>query len=62
MSLLVFTGASQFAAVGIVSTGNEPLSALGAVLLLAAPKGVYSLSMADTPPTNRVKRLIAAQQ
>jgi 4-azaleucine resistance transporter AzlC len=61
MSLLVFTGASQFAAVGTVSAGGEPLSALGTALLLAARNGVYSLSIAEILPTNRLKRLIAAQ-
>jgi 4-azaleucine resistance transporter AzlC len=61
MSLLVFTGASQFAAIGIVSSGGEPLSALGTALLLAARNGVYSLSIAETLPTNGLKRLIAAQ-
>lgn len=61
MSLLVFTGASQFAAVGIISSGGEPLSALGTALLLAARNGVYALSIAETLPTNRLKRLIAAQ-
>lgn len=61
MSLLVFTGASQFAAVGIASSGGEPLSALGTALLLAARNGVYSLSIAETLPTNGLKRLIAAQ-
>ena len=61
MSLLVFTGASQFAAVGIASSGGEPLSALGTALLLAARNGVYSLSIAQTLPTNGLKRLIAAQ-
>ena len=61
MSLLVFTGASQFAAVGIASSGGEPLSALGTALLLAARNGVYSLSIAETLPANGLKRLIAAQ-
>jgi 4-azaleucine resistance transporter AzlC len=61
MSLLVFTGASQFAAVGIVSSGGEPLSALGTALLLAARNGVYSLTIAETLPRNGLKRLIAAQ-
>ena len=61
MSLLVFTGGSQFAAVGIASSGGEPLSALGTALLLAARNGVYSLSIAETLPANGLKRLIAAQ-
>jgi 4-azaleucine resistance transporter AzlC len=61
MSLLVFTGASQFAALGIVSSGGDPLSALGTALLLAARNGVYALSISEVLPTNRVRRLAAAQ-
>ena len=36
LSLFVFTGASQFAAVGVVNAGGEPLTALGTALLLRA--------------------------
>jgi predicted branched-subunit amino acid permease len=36
MSLLVFTGASQFAAVGIIGAGGSPFAALGSALLLAS--------------------------
>ncbi len=61
MSLLMFTGASQFAAVGVVSTGGDPMSALGAALLLAARNGAYALSMSEVMPSGRGSRLIAAQ-
>ena len=61
MSLLMFTGASQFAAVGVLSTGGDPISALGAALLLAARNGAYALSMSRVMPSGRGSRLIAAQ-
>jgi 4-azaleucine resistance transporter AzlC len=44
-SLLVFTGASQFAAVGIVASGGSPLSALASALMLASRNGIYGLAL-----------------
>lgn len=41
MSLLVFTGASQFAAVGIVAGGGAIATALGSALLLGARNALY---------------------
>ena len=41
MSLLVFTGASQFSAVSVVAAGGSTAAALGGALLLAARNGVY---------------------
>ena len=41
MSLLVFTGASQFAAVGIVGAGGSGAAAIGSALLLAARNTLY---------------------
>ncbi len=45
MSLLVFTGASQFAAVGVVAAGGSPATAIGSALLLAARNGFYAMTM-----------------
>ena len=61
MSLLVFTGASQFAAVGVLSSGGSPLAALGSALLLAARNAVYGLAMSRVLPEGRLRRLVAAQ-
>jgi len=44
-SLLVFTGASQFAAVGIVASGGSPFSALASALMLASRNGIYGLAL-----------------
>ena len=41
MSLLVFTGASQFAAVGVIGAGGTGLAALGSALLLASRNTLY---------------------
>ena len=45
MSLLVFTGASQFAAVAVVGAGGSTPAALGGALLLAARNGAYALAV-----------------
>ena len=45
MSLLVFTGASQFAVVGVLGAGGGVLAALAPALLLAARNGLYGLSL-----------------
>jgi 4-azaleucine resistance transporter AzlC len=46
LSLLVFTGASQFAAVSVIGRGGSGVAAIGGALLLAARNGVYGLTMA----------------
>lgn len=61
MSLLTFTGASQFAAVGVVAAGGGPLTALGSALLLAARNGVYGLALSPTLSGGTVRRLVASQ-
>ena len=61
LSLFVFTGASQFAAVGVVNAGGEPLTALGTALLLGARNGVYGLSVGRILPVGKFKRLLGAQ-
>lgn len=45
MSLLVFTGASQFAVVGVVAAGGGVAAALAPALLLAARNGIYGLAL-----------------
>ena len=61
MSLLVFTGASQFAAVGIVAVGGTGAAAVGSALLLAARNGVYGLALAQILEGPLPRRLLAAQ-
>lgn len=61
MSLLVFTGASQFAAVGIIGAGGSPVAAIGSALLLAARNGVYGIAMSRVLTGSRARRLVAAQ-
>jgi 4-azaleucine resistance transporter AzlC len=61
MSLLVFTGASQFSAVSVIAAGGSTAAALGGALLLAARNGVYGLSMSGIIRGHVGARLIAAQ-
>jgi 4-azaleucine resistance transporter AzlC len=61
MSLLVFTGASQFAAVGVVGAGGAPVSAIGTALLLAARNTAYALTISRLLPRRVLPRLAAAQ-
>lgn len=46
MSLLVFTGASQFAFIGVIANGGSVLAAIVPALLLAGRNGLYGLSLA----------------
>lgn len=47
MSLLVFTGASQFAAVSVIDSGGSPVSAVGGALLLSARNMLYGMRLSD---------------
>ena len=60
MSLLVFTGASQFSAVSVVDSGGSTASALGSAMLLAARNGVYGLTMSRDLDGSLGRRLVAA--
>jgi 4-azaleucine resistance transporter AzlC len=61
LSLLVFTGASQFAAVGVVGAGGGPVAALASALLLAARNSAYGLVLAPDIQGPWWRRLVAAQ-
>lgn len=60
MSLLVFTGASQFAAVGTLEAGGSPLSAVGGALLLAARNTLYGIRLAPVFGASRPKQFAGA--
>lgn len=61
MSLLVFIGASQFAAIGVVASGGSVGAALGSALLLAARNAAYGLVLAPSIGGGRARRLLGAQ-
>lgn len=57
MSLLVFTGASQFAVVGVLAAGGGTAAALAPALLLAGRNALYGLALVPLlrhlPPARR---------
>ena len=61
MSLLVFTGASQFTAVSVVASGGTTAAALGGAMILAARNGVYGLALSRVVGGSLATRLLAAQ-
>ena len=60
-SLLTFTGASQFAAVGVVAAGGAGLSAVATASLLSTRNALYALQMAPQLEVTGFRRLFAAQ-
>lgn len=61
LSLLVFTGASQFSAVSVLGAGGSAASAFGGAAILAARNAVYGLAMAPHMKGSLPSRLVAAQ-
>jgi 4-azaleucine resistance transporter AzlC len=61
LSLLVFTGASQFAAVSVAGAGGSSVTAVASALLLAARNGVYGLALSGRLRSRGVRRAVAAQ-
>jgi branched-subunit amino acid transport protein len=61
MSLLVFTGGSQFAAVGVIAAGGAAATAVANALLLAVRNGAYGLSLASLLRGPFPRRAVAAQ-
>jgi predicted branched-subunit amino acid permease len=61
ISLLVFTGASQFSAVSVLLAGGSYGSALGGALVLGGRNGVYGLAMSPHLGGRLGTRLVAAQ-
>ena len=61
LSMLVFSGASQFALVGIVGAGGGAATAAGTAVLLGTRNAFYGLRLASLLRARGLRRLIAAQ-
>lgn len=61
LSLLLFSGASQFAVVGVMAGGGAPLSAITTAALLGIRNGLYGLRMAPILKLRGAQRLLSAQ-
>ena len=60
LSLLMFTGGSQFAAVGVLGAGGTGLAAAGTAILLGLRNALYGLRLAPLLGGTPVRRLLAA--
>jgi predicted branched-subunit amino acid permease len=61
LSLLLFSGASQFAVVGVIAGGGTPLSAIATGALLGIRNGLYGMRMAPILKLTGVRKLMGAQ-
>jgi len=61
LSLLTFSGASQFAVIGVVGAGGSALSAIATASLLGTRNALYGVRMAPILKVRGLKRVVAAQ-
>jgi predicted branched-subunit amino acid permease len=60
LSLLAFTGGTQFAVVGVVAAGGTLAAALSGGLLLGSRNTLYAMRLAPLLRVRRLRRLLAA--
>jgi predicted branched-subunit amino acid permease len=60
LSLLMFTGASQFALVGVVAAGGAPMTGAATATLLGVRNGLYGLQLSRLLGARGPRRLLAA--
>ena len=61
LSALMFTGASQFALVGVVEAGGSPLAGLATAALVGSRNALYGLRLSALLRSRGMRRLGAAQ-
>lgn len=61
LSLLMFTGGSQFALVGVLAGGGSPASGAATALLLGTRNTLYGLRLAPLLAWTGLRRVLAAQ-
>lgn len=61
LSLLTFSGASQFAIVGVIGAGGSAFSGITTASLLGIRNGLYGLRMAPLLHVRGLRRVVAAQ-
>jgi predicted branched-subunit amino acid permease len=61
LSLLTFSGASQFAVVGVIGAGGSALSAVTTASLLGFRNALYGMRMAPLLKLKGVKKIVGAQ-
>ena len=61
LSLLLFSGASQFAVVGVMGAGGSAISAIATSTLLGSRNALYGLRLAPILSHRGIKRALGAQ-
>src|SRR5712664_698561 len=61
LSLLMFTGASQFALVGVIGAGGSVWAGAATAVLLGSRNALYGLRLASLLDVRGVRRIAAAQ-
>jgi predicted branched-subunit amino acid permease len=61
LSLLMFTGASQFALIGVVGSGGNPFAGATSALLLGLRNGLYGLRLSPLLRVGGARKAAAAQ-
>ncbi|MCW2543229.1 MAG: AzlC family transporter permease [Frankiales bacterium] len=61
MSLLVFTGASQFALVSVLGAGGSVAAGVASAVLLGGRNGLYAMLLKERIPVTGWRRVAAAQ-
>lgn len=61
LSLLMFSGASQFAFIGVIAAGGAPIAAIVSAWLLGNRNGFYAIRLKPLLGATGIQRLIAAQ-
>ena len=59
-SLFTFTGASQFAAIGVVAAGGGAVTAIATAAMLGTRNALYGIQMAPILEARGVRRIIAS--
>ncbi len=59
-SLLTFTGASQFAAIGVVASGGPAISAIATASMLGTRNALYGIQMAPILRVRGLRRILSA--
>jgi predicted branched-subunit amino acid permease len=61
LSLLMFSGASQFAFVGVIASGGSPMAAIVSSWILGNRNGLYAMRLSPILRVRGLRRLAAAQ-
>jgi predicted branched-subunit amino acid permease len=61
LSILMFSGGSQFAFIGVVAAGGAPISAITSSWLLGVRNGFYAMRLNNVLSPNGLLKVVAAQ-